>query len=51
MTKLFDYLLSLVKKGWTGKVVLHFHKGKFTKAAEGNHVMTVEVDEEEEVKI
>ena len=51
MQPLFDFLLRLVKKGWTGKIVLNFHKGKFMKATEGNHVMTIEVGEEKEVKI
>ncbi len=51
MPQLFEYLLNLVKKGWTGKIVLHFHEGKFMKATEGNHVMTIEVGEEKEVKL
>ena len=51
MTKLFDYLLSLVKKGWTGQVVLNFHKGKFMKAVDDYDVMTINVKEKKEVKL
>lgn len=34
MTKLFDYLLQLVKGRWTGKVSLYFHEGGLTKIEE-----------------
>ena len=51
MTKLFAYLLSLVKKRWTGQVVLNFHKGKFMKAVGDDDVMTINVKEKKEVKL
>ena len=43
MTKLFAYLLSLGKNGWTGKIVLNFHKGKLMKAVDDDDVMTINV--------
>ena len=38
MTKLFDYLLSLVNKGWTGKIVLNFQHGTLKKVTEEKEV-------------
>lgn len=38
MQKLFDYLLLLVKKSWTGKVVLNFQHGTLKKVTEEKEV-------------
>lgn len=38
MRSLFDFLLSLVKKNWTGKIVLHFHQGGLKKVSEEKEV-------------
>jgi len=38
MKKLFDFLLSLSKKAYTGKIILHFHQGALKKISEEREV-------------
>jgi len=38
MQPLIDFLLQLVRKKWTGKIVLNFHNGVIKKATEEKEV-------------
>ena len=38
MKHLFDFLLRLIKKSFTGKITLHFHQGSLKKVSEERDV-------------